>query len=226
MNELNYKWIPIFADTNLHETIFNNFNILKLNKNSKILILWSWKWALDQRLIDNWYKNITAIDIEDYYQASNKNFLIKDLNKDFNDLWKYDIIFAIEIIEHLENHFHFIRNIKQCLTEEWLLFLSTPNIHRKSSRINYMLLNKMFHFWKEDIKTSWHINPVFEHLLKYNLNINNFEIEKKISNRQHFDIKRKITFKYLIYRSIFFILSMFIKWDDWVINIYIIKNNR
>ncbi len=142
MTKIEYKWIQIKADNLLHERLIEEFLYFKFDRDIKIAILWAWEGALDQRLIDLWYKNIVSVDIENNYKADNPNFIIRNLNKDFYDLWKFDVVFAIEIIEHLENQFHFIRNIYKILNKNWYLFLSTPNIFNKQVRVHFYL------FWK------------------------------------------------------------------------------
>ena len=117
------------ADENLHQKVFDEFFELGVNKEVSILVLASGHGAFEQRLIDNGFLNLQSIDIEDSYKADNKNLTIRDLNKDFDDIaGDFDYIFAMEIIEHLENQFHFIRNVKTLMTVSYT-HLTLPTIY-------------------------------------------------------------------------------------------------
>lgn len=228
-----YKWIPIYAARNLHSKIFEVLEKKSINKNSKILILWAWWWAFDQRLLDNWYKNIVSIDIiKEDYLIQWTTFLVRDLNKDFSDLWKFDLIIWMEVIEHLENQFHFIRNISNMVNNNWILIISTPNIMSKFSRLRSLFSNDIFYFSIDTLDKSGHINLILEHIFAYNLELNNLEISEKytnltnseliiknIKNNDCFILKIKQYLRYIIYN----ILSLFTKWTDNDIDIYLIN---
>jgi hypothetical protein len=54
-----------------------------------------------------------------------------DFNADFSGLLtgkKYDAIVALEVIEHLENPLHFLRQLKLIAGPETIIFVSFPNI--------------------------------------------------------------------------------------------------
>ena len=103
-----YKGIPIYAGYNLHEKSFEVFTEYVKDKSAKIIVLGAGAGAFDQRLIDHGYTNILAVEYhEDLYRPKTK-VVSRDLNKDFADLGTFDVVIAIEIIEHLENQFHLL----------------------------------------------------------------------------------------------------------------------
>jgi len=222
-----YKWIPIYAAELLHESVFDYIDKnINLPRTKNILILWSWWWAFDQRLLDEWFLNITSIDyISEDYKVNWTKFIEFNLNKDFDVLWKFDLIIALEIIEHLENSFHFIRNIKKILNEKWNLLLSSPNISSKFVRLNFFLTWKLWYFQEKDLLWTWHISPLLEHILIYNLSLNNLYI-KDIFTNQLLDPKMKDIFSFRSFIWYFFykIIYFFIKWNNNQINIYNIKH--
>lgn len=224
---LNYKWIRIYANEWLHEECFNQIEKLNLNKNFSILILWAGWWAFDQRLIDNWYINITAVDLfpEDY-KANNKNIIKKDLNKDFWDIWKFDLIIAMEVIEHLENPFHFIRNLEANLSINWVVLLSTPSIESKYYRLMFLLTWEMNYFSPYALENWWHITPIFRHLLDYNLSLNKLYIESISTNRLIWITWKSPNLKITLFRLIWKFTWLFIKWDDNDLVIHIIKRQK
>lgn len=222
----NYEWIRIYAAKWLHEKTFEILSSLDLSKNAEILILWSWWWAFDRRLINNWYKNITSIDyIWDDYNVKWTNFIEKDLNNDFYELWKYDIIIALEIIEHLENQFHFIRNCKSCMKENWYMILSTPSIESRYARTWFFLFNEFPYFSKYALKNSWHITLIMDHILKFNLKQNKLKIIWEYTNKNYWKFDFFSIRSFISWLIIKFIM-LFIKWNNNDINIYLIKNEK
>ncbi len=79
------------------------------------------------------------------------NFIPFDLNEDFSKLGKFDAIIALEIIEHIENQFHFIRCIKKLLSDKGILFLSTPNVESTFSRAKFYFFGRLHFFSKEPL---------------------------------------------------------------------------
>lgn len=217
-----YKNIRIFADQGIHEWAHEEFLSYNFNKDCKILMLWSWAGALDQRIIDSGYTNITAVDIEpSFYKANNKNISQKDLNKDFSDLWKFDVIFAVEIIEHLENQFHFMRNVTACLSDGGYVFLTTPNINSPFSRLSFFVYGNLHAFWQSALEAFWHISPILDCLLIYNIKSCKLSFERK-SNFCRFPVKYEsigMFFKSIV--VIFF--SFFMGGKNNVTDLYIIK---
>jgi 2-polyprenyl-3-methyl-5-hydroxy-6-metoxy-1,4-benzoquinol methylase len=67
---------------------------------------------------------------------------------------------AVEIIEHLENPRHFLREIRKMLRPGGHLFLTTPNVDSPLSKAFHMAYG--YHLWFDDsqYKVSGHITPV------------------------------------------------------------------
>jgi SAM-dependent methyltransferase len=178
-----YNGIPMMCTYNVHQTIFKKFSELNLKKDIKILVLGSGTGAFDQRLVDHGYKNVISVEfIPENFMAKGTTLLSLDLNKDFDNLGKFDVVFAIEIIEHLENQFHFIRNIKNILDDDGVLFLSTPNVENTFSRIKFFLLKRLHFFSREDLYGTGHINPIFLHIFEFNLEQVNMYVKNTFTN--------------------------------------------
>lgn len=221
-NEYSYNSIPIYAEEWVHEWVYSEFINLKVSKESKILILWCWAGSFDQRLIDAWFTDITSVDIEPcFYRATNINILWRDLNKDFEDIWRFDIIFAIEIIEHIENQFHFLRNITTCLNSGWYLLLTTPNVNPLFSRIKFLFTWIFNSFSPNSLRHLWHINPILDHIFLFNIGLNNLELIKKIWLWE-LKIKRK-NIKNSIWNTIYLIIWGIFWISNFIISFYIIR---
>jgi len=83
---------------------------------------------------------VSGTDLTEFTDQDVYNFIPQDLNLDFNNLFKkYDLITAIEVIEHVENGRHFIRQIEQLLTLNGDAFISTPNTESWRSLISFFI---------------------------------------------------------------------------------------
>ncbi|MCX6824259.1 MAG: methyltransferase domain-containing protein [candidate division SR1 bacterium] len=221
-NKYHYNGITIFAEKGVHEKTFEEFIQLHKPKDTKILILGAGAGSFDQRLINNGFTNITSVDlIKKFYIAKNKNIIEKNLNEDFDDLGEYDIIFAVEIIEHLENQFHFIRNTNKCLKKGGILFLSTPNTEAPFSRLSFLLKGTLNSFSENSLESLGHITPIFRYILEYNIKKNHLTLSKTIGiGKISINTKSILAFiGSIIYKT----LSLFIKGGNTIIKLYIIN---
>lgn len=219
-----YKHIPIFAASGLHEKCFSLFQELNLAKDSRILVLGAGAGAFDQRLIDHGYSNITAVEFaKGKYKANNSNVYDYDLNEEFNEKFgdqKFDLVVAMEIIEHLYSPFDFLRKIKNILNPNGYVLLSTPNTENSISRIKFLLARKLHFFTSLDLSGSGHISPIFDHILRYYIDTLKYTVETKTSNGHSFKFlspSLKLAF------IVFYPLTR-LHCDDGHINIYLLKS--
>ncbi len=224
----NFKGIPMMCAPGLHEKAFEILENCNIDKDSPILILGAGAGAFDKRLLVNGYTNITSIEfVEGIHRVEGVKLLNNDLNKDFSYIGKFKVIIALEIIEHLENQFHFIREIKKMLLDrDSILILSTPNCENSFSRIRFFITGYLSYFGKKDLENTGHINPVFHHILKLFLNNTDLKIIKIDYNQ---NVWKDLIFSGKLSRSIISIFLYPIKFlqkkpNDGQINIYLIKS--
>ncbi|NIP85759.1 MAG: methyltransferase domain-containing protein [Planctomycetales bacterium] len=103
----------------------------------------------------------------------------------------FDLVVAVEVMEHVENHYHFLRQCARICKPGGHLVISTPNCHSIESRINYLLTGY------DDCapRPIDHVNPKFgsiymEHIhpvpistMELGLRMNGCRIEKLNFNR-------------------------------------------
>lgn len=137
--------------------------------------------------------NIEAGDIEPH-QINDQNLSFKcnflDAQTEFVLDKKYDIIISIELIEHIENPFHFIREISKNLAENGVVLLTSPNILSLRSRLRYLLTGCTDYFrrpYNEYWLNMGHVNPINPLQLIYILRKNGFSVKKVISNNAAFE---------------------------------------
>ncbi len=109
---------------------------------------------------------------------------------------QFDLVVAVEVMEHVENHYHFLRQCARACKPGGHIVISTPNCHSIESRLNYMLTGyddcaprpidhqnpKFGSIYME------HIHPVPISTMELGLRINGCRIEQL-----HFSRHRKLS---------------------------------
>lgn len=102
------------------------------------------------------FYNIDCVDIVPKFKGVKKI----DLNKDFPfGSNSYDLVLAIEIIEHIENKYHFFREAHRVCKRFRSFIYSTPNTFNIFNRLYYLLTGGFIEFNKKELPH--HINPYF-----------------------------------------------------------------
>lgn len=155
-----YDGIEIHADIGLHEQAFEFFTKY-VEKGTKVLDIGAGAGAFSKRLYNNGY-NVEAIDVETFEWIPKEiPFLKLDLNKGLKSSVNktYDALCCLEVIEHLENPWGFLREINSITNIGGKLLLTTPNITSFWSRM-YFLRSGHFHGFMPYDLSYGHINPL------------------------------------------------------------------
>jgi 2-polyprenyl-3-methyl-5-hydroxy-6-metoxy-1,4-benzoquinol methylase len=197
----------------------------KFPKNARVLVLGAGAGAFDERIIDLGYTNVTAVEFRSEIYKARGKVLERDLNKDFSDLGRFDCVVAIEIVEHLENHFHFIRNIENILADGGMVYMTTPNVESSLSRVKFFLNGNLDFFNKKEISTTGHINPIFKGIFLFHLENNtSLKLISIDKNRSVWEMDNYPTLKIKLMIYVAHFLSLFTKnKNDSQINIFSIE---
>lgn len=158
-----YKGTPESVDE-FHEIVLN---ILSNRKKGKLLDAGAGSGKLTKKIKRLGYE-VRACDIEPH------NFLPKNIKIDFANLnfklpYKnktFDYVVAIELIEHLENPWNFIREAHRILKLGGFLIVSSPNMESLRGKYNFFLGRVFPYFSYNFFKEINHITPIFTWNLK------------------------------------------------------------
>jgi 2-polyprenyl-3-methyl-5-hydroxy-6-metoxy-1,4-benzoquinol methylase len=160
-----YKNLIIRAHHNLHEDVARRITNLGLSK-AKILDLGCGQGAMSLRLKDLGYE-VLAVDMNvDDYMAEDVPFVSVNFN-DAKDLAgfvedyreSFDIVLGLEVIEHVENQWEYVRLLKSMVKKGGYILLSTPNITSWMSRLIFLFFGKFHQFDAPDLEYG-HISPI------------------------------------------------------------------
>jgi cyclopropane fatty-acyl-phospholipid synthase-like methyltransferase len=175
-----YNGILIKADTSLHEQLAQEIQHI-LPKGGSILDFGAGEGALSQRLTDLGYKVIAAdVNAKDF-KCTNVEFHSLDFNNTqqvlaFCEKHKagFDVVLGIEVIEHLENQWEYVRLLKSLLKVGGHVIVTTPNISSWLSRY-YFFRSGRFHQFEDSDVAYGHITPISEWELRHILEKEGFE---------------------------------------------------
>lgn len=121
--------------------------VLKSYQNPKILDAGAGHGAMVKKLNEKGY-DITAADLfPEYFKYKEVECVKVDITKPlpFDDN-SFDIILAVEIMEHVHDHEVFFKEAKRVLKEGGVLLFSTPNILSLKSRIRFLFSGFYYSF--------------------------------------------------------------------------------
>ena len=133
--------------------------------------------------------DVTAVDFSgENWKATDIPLELRDLDSEFADSLvaehgKFDAVAAIEIVEHLENPFRFIRQCAGLLKPGGLMFLTTPNVEAVNSRLIFLYSGRLNAFGAYETVRPAHITPIFKWKMEMMLEEAGFEIVHECFNR-------------------------------------------
>jgi 2-polyprenyl-3-methyl-5-hydroxy-6-metoxy-1,4-benzoquinol methylase len=216
-----YKDIRIMADTGLHDQLATIVAGI-LPKGSRILDFGAGEGALSQRLHDMGYRvHSVDVDRERFKALTDFERLNFDNPIDVGSfVMKYreafDLVLGIEVIEHIENPWQYIRDLKALVKPGRYIIITTPNITSWYSRVNFFLKGR-FHQFEDGDRHYGHINPISEDELRLICGRSGLLIEKIVPGGWLPRLWLNPSPKALLFNLFGFFGSLFMKgaWDGW-----------
>ncbi len=174
-----YKGLEIHAKPGLHDAVEKLLE-RHVPKGSSVLDMAAGSGAMSLRLQDAGYRVHATDYVSENFRLSGKiPFTALDLNTDFAMAFAepFDCITACEIIEHLENPRHFMRQCRRLLTPSGNLLLTTPNPNSAPSKALFIRSGHGGWFSDDDYRHYGHIAPLTIKVLRECAQENGFELK-------------------------------------------------
>jgi SAM-dependent methyltransferase len=155
-----YSGMTIHADTGVHEQAAELFQEY-VPAGSSILDVGAGAGAFSQRLLDLGY-DVTALDVdEEKWIPKEIPFVRLDIDAGITGsiTGEFDAVCCLEVIEHVENPWHLLREIRTVLKPGGRALVSTPNITSFLSRLIFLRTGR-FHQFNESALSYGHISPI------------------------------------------------------------------
>jgi 2-polyprenyl-3-methyl-5-hydroxy-6-metoxy-1,4-benzoquinol methylase len=124
-------------------------------------------WA--NRLLAAGYA-VTAFERPNAGYAGSARVVEGDLNREFATEFgetRFDVVTCIEVIEHVENPRHLLRNARRLLAPGGLLVMTTPNIESTAGRLRFLWTGELRHFGRDPaFNEPTHITPIHTFMLE------------------------------------------------------------
>jgi 2-polyprenyl-3-methyl-5-hydroxy-6-metoxy-1,4-benzoquinol methylase len=132
----------------------------------RVLELGAGQGAFARRLAESGHQVVAVDASSTLWRATEIPLKIADLDTCFADALgaeckAFDAVVAIEIIEHLENPFQFVRQCALLLRPGGLLFLSSPNVESGRSHLTFLYTGRLAGFGAYETVRPAHITPLF-----------------------------------------------------------------
>jgi SAM-dependent methyltransferase len=120
------------------------------------------------RLQQHGFRKVLGVDRDaEAFGLDGTDHLALDLDSHFsNDIpGGFDVITAIEVIEHVECPAGFLREARKLINPHGVLFITTPNVECIQGRLRFLLHGKLRNFEDDDRTDPTRISPQLSSLL-------------------------------------------------------------
>jgi SAM-dependent methyltransferase len=157
-----------------------------VSKNARVIDLASGHGAWAKRLTDAGY-GVTATEL--HPEICRVPCIEMNLNDPFSGklAGEFAAVTSIEMLEHIENPRHILRESNKLLQPNGHLVLSTPNASGTHSRVKFLLTGKFAQFDEEQYQSIGHITPITYWQMEKMLDESGFEI-RDVSFHNHYTL--------------------------------------
>ena len=163
-----------------HEKIFQ-YIAAHVSRDAHIVELGPGKGILLKKLRDAGFRHLAAADIIDYIKFPEiralgilKHTNLNNEKAPFPDM-VYDLVIALQVMEHLENPTHFQRECRRLLKPGGLLIMSVPHGHNLPSKIRFFLAGNIMRFERANEHITFLTKNIFKKIFLQGFTLGNID---------------------------------------------------
>ena len=165
--------------------------------NSGVLDMAAGTGAFLARLRDSGFRDMEAVELNlEGFSLDGVHVTSLDLNTEFAQDFcrQFNLVTALEIIEHLDSPRAFLRQVHALLSDGGMLMLSTPNVAHWAGRLQFLLTGELRMFEAAMYHRIRHISPVTDTQMRLMLGEVGFVIiESTTAGEFYGPLKRLVT---------------------------------
>jgi SAM-dependent methyltransferase len=161
-----YRDILMKAHPGLHGEL-SELLTTRIPLGARVLDLGAGHGAFSRRLTDLGFSVLAVDQDEASFQATEVEFRRVDFNDpaavaEFTQAQQgqFDAVIGMEVIEHVENPWEYVRLLTRLAKPGGLVVVTTPNVQSWVAQWNQLVSSRPYHFELGDETSSGHINPV------------------------------------------------------------------
>jgi SAM-dependent methyltransferase len=175
---------------------------------SNLLDLGAGTGAWAARLVEQGHQ-VTCLDRDAHaFALDTVPFMQADLNGEFSGAvsGEFAVMTAIEVIEHLENPTHFLRQCRKLLSANGILLITTPNVEGVAGRLRFLWSGNFRMFGRDErFNDPTHITPIQSYMFEKMSKAAGLRILSHMTSEARSETSRRLS------RALCSVVSPFIK---------------